>query len=369
MLAASVAALLLAGVLPATAAAAPVLTFGESWDGLMLGSPCIRGRAPVDSAVRVVWKSATGSIKAVVDVTANAGGAWSYCSATRRLAIGDTLRAKSGTAERTLSMPNISLTANRDTDTFRGRGLPNRTATLGYHAGIFADFWEDVDVTADGAGRWSYSGEEGDAIATGGIEAEITWTTAKGDHLTARTITPYVRVTIGRSFVSGGNQALGTAVVNLRDPLTDQLRGRATTISDEYGSFTGSFVDSAGDPVKARVGDRVVSPLADSIDWHVPNIEGSASPATDIVEGRCYSSDITPYFAIVEVFRTGQQRGWAYVGLDELGAFEIDFWRKPAFFFDPANIKHGDRIVINCYYDSTTDEIVDDVVSFPFRVP
>jgi hypothetical protein len=369
MLAASVAALLLAGVLPATASAAPVLTFGQFEDsGLMLRSNCIYGRGPVDSPVHVVWRGATGTIKAIVDVQTNLGGGWSYCSATRRLAVGDTIRAKSGTADRTITMPNITLTANRDTNTFRGRGLPGKTATLWYHAGIFADFYEDAEVTADGVGRWSFS--DGESVgASGGIEAEIHWTTAKGDTLTARTIVPYVRVTIGRPFVGGGNQALSPAVVNLRDPLTDQLRGRATATSDDWGVFAGRFVDNAGNPVNARVGDRVDSVLADSIDWHVPNIEGSASPATDIVEGRCYSSEITPYFAILEVFRTGQQRGWAYVGLDESGAFEIDFWRRPEFFFDPANIKHGDRIVINCYYDSTMDEVVDDIVSFPFRVP
>jgi hypothetical protein len=368
MLAASVAVLLLAGVLPATASAAPVLTFGASEDGLALRSNCIDGRGPVDSAVRVVWKSATGTIKAVVDVATNGWGSWSYCSATRRLAVGDTIRAKSGQADRTFTMPNITLTANRDTNTFRGRGLPNTTSTLWYHAGIFADFYESVDVTADGAGRWSFTDSEGES-ASGGTDAEIYWTTPQGDNLAARLVVPYVHVTIGRPVVGGGTVGFGTAVVNLRDPLTNDLLGRATAMSDEYGTFGGRFLDSTGDPVNARVGDRVVSPLADSIDWHVPNIEGSANPATDIVEGRCYSTEIIPMFAILEVFRTGQQRGFAYVNLDENGAFEIDFWRKPQFFFNPANIKHGDRIVINCYYESNGGEIVDDVVSFPFRVP
>jgi hypothetical protein len=368
MLAASVAVLLLAGVLPATATAAPVLTFGASEDGLVLRSNCIRGRGPADSTVRLNWKSATGSIKAVVDVATSWWGSWSFCSAAKKLAVGDTIRARSGTADRTFTMPNITLTANRDTNTFRGRGLPHETATLWYHAGIFADFYEDVPVTTDGVGRWSFTDPDGES-ASGGTEAEIHWMTAQGDYLTARLMVPYVHVTIGRSLVSGGTVNMGRAVVNLRDPLTNDLLGRATTTSDEYGSFVGRFLDSTGDPVNARVGDRVVSPLANSIDWHVPNIEGSASPATDIVEGRCYSTEIIPMFAILEVFRTGHQRGFAYVNLDENGAFEIDFWRKPQFFFDPANIKHGDRIVINCYYESNGGEIVDDIVSFPFLVP
>jgi hypothetical protein len=363
-----IAATIVASLLPATVTAAPVMTFGNGSDGLMLNSNCISGGGPANAAVRVVWKSAGGAIKAVVDVPSHQDGGWSYCSASRRLAVGDTIRAKTGAFDRTFTMPNITLTGNRETGAFRGRGLPGATGDLWYHAGIFADYYENAQVTAGSDGRWVLPESEGSG-ASGGIEAEVYWTTPQGDFLIGRAVTPYVEVTIGRPFASGGTQAYSSGVVSLRDPLTNALRGRVTATSDDYGFFDGRFMTSSGQPVNTRVGDRVVSPLSPSIDWHVPNIEGSADVANDMVDGRCYSTEIEPLFAIVRVYRTGNQRGFAMGNLDATGAFEIDFGRRESFFYNPANIKHGDRIVISCYYDSTSDESADDIVSFPFRVP
>ncbi len=367
-LAATLAILVMAGLMPATVAAAPVMTFGNGYTGLILGSRCVNGHGPANASVRVVWKSKSGTIKAVVDVTSTNSGEWNYCSSARRLAVADTIRASTGSNARTVPMPNITLTGNRETGAFRGRGLPGATGDLWYHAGIFADYFENAQVTAGADGRWFLPQGDGSG-ASGGIMGEIFWTTANGDVLIGRTVVPYVEVTIGRAFVSGGSRAHSSGAVNLRDPLTDALRGRATATTDEYGFFAGRFVNANGKPVNARVGDRVVSPLSSSIDWHVPNIEGSADVPNDMVEGRCHSTEIEALFVLVRVYRTGNQRGFAMGNLDGTGAFEIDFGEPESFFYDPANIKHGDRIVISCYYDSTSDGSVDDIVSFPFRVP
>jgi hypothetical protein len=367
VLAASVAALVIAGLMPSAVSAAPVMTFGNGYTGLILGSNCVNGHGPAGASVRVVWKSAAGALKAVVDVTSTNSGEWNYCSSSRRLAVNDTIRASTRSHARTFTMPNITLSGNRETGAFRGRGLPSATGDLWYHAGIFADYFDNAQVTAGSDGRWSLPASEGSG-ASGGIQAEVIWTTSQGDMLIGRAVTPYVEITIGRAFVSGGAQANTLGVVNLRDPLTNALRGRIASTSDDYGTFAGSFT-SSGRPVNARVGDRVVSPLSSSIDWHVPNIEGSASVADDMVNGRCHSTEIQAKLALVRVFRTGNLRGLAIGDLDALGRFEIDFGRRGGLFYDPANIKHCDRIIVSCYYDATNDDSVDDIVSFPFRVP
>src|SRR5262245_17063425 len=77
VLAATVAAVILAGALPATSLAAPVMLFGRSdGGGLMLRSNCISGRGPAETTIAVVWKRASGLVKANVGVTTNASGDW-----------------------------------------------------------------------------------------------------------------------------------------------------------------------------------------------------------------------------------------------------------------------------------------------------
>ncbi len=358
LMAATLAATVIAALLPAIVTAAPVMTFGNGYSGLMLRSHCISGNGPANASVHVVWKRTDGTIKAIVDVTSDQSGGWGYCSAARRLGVGDTIRASAETFARTFTMPNITLNSNRVNGSFRGIGLPGATGELWYHAGIFADYFEGEPVTADSQGRWSFP--EG---ANGGIEASVNWFTPQGDFLIAQTVVPYVGVTIGRSALEGGSQALSDVSVRLRDASTNALLGTGNATTDDYGFFTSTFEDSSGDPRSVHVGDRVVSSIASNLDWHVPAISGTADTVNDLVNGNCGSTEIDPMFVMVRVFRTGVARGIAIVDVDSNGDFEADFNGRPFPYYNPANIKHGDRIVLRCYYDTY------DVVSFPFQVP
>ena len=358
-LAALLAVIVFAGLLPAGVTAAPVMTFGLEGDGLMLRSNCVGGRGPINAAVHVVWKSAGGSVKAAVDLTTGSGGSWGYCSPSNQLRVGDTIRATSGSSARTFTMRDVTLNGNRVTHRFSGIGLPGATGDLWFHSGIFADFYENYQVVADSQGHWSFP--DG---AYGGIDATIDWVTTQGDWLHAAILVPYVDVTIGRATTEGGSSALSAVSVNLRDPATNALRGRATATSANWGFFSGSFRDAAGDLVAVRVGDRVVSPIASSLDWHVPEITGSADVANDLVAGKCFSTEIEANFAVARVYRTGEFRGIAISDVDANGEFTMDFGRtEPDLMYDPANIKHGDRIRVSCYYDTY------DIVNFAFRVP
>jgi len=349
----------LLGLTPAGVSAAPVMTFGLEYDQLMLRSNCISGRGPANAAARVIWKSQSGNFKAIVDLPTNPAGAWGYCSASRQLRVGDTIRASSGSYARTFTMPNVTLNSNRVTERFSGIGLPGATGQLWFMSGIFADFAENEEVTANGQGVWTST----PGGATGGIEASVDWVTAQGDFIEARGMVAQVAVTIGRAAVEGGWNGLSEVTVMLRDPATNAQRGRAIATTSDFGQFNGRFEDASGEPVNVRVGDRIVSPIASNLDWHVPAINGTANVATNFVNGHCSSTEIEPIFAMVRVFRTGANRGVAIADTDSNGDFEADFNGTPAPFYDPANIKHGDRILINCYYDTY------DVVGFVFRVP
>ena len=338
--------------------AATPITFGTG-GGLTIGNPCINGRAAVTQPIRIVWKSASGHLKARVDMTTTLGGSWTYCSDTKQLRVGDTIKAVVEGTSRTLTMPNVSIASDRSTE-FHGRGPAGQDGDLWYNAGIFADYQKYAMVTTDATGHWSVQTE---SPLTGGIYAEVGWQTPQGDWFGTRMVTPFVKVSLDGSNTSAGGAATRSAVVKLRDPATDSLRGRAVVKFDEYGTGDGQFLDSTGAPVTARVGDRVVSNVVAGLDWHVPNVTGSADVDNDLVIGKCYATEISPMLAVVRTYRAGKARGYVFVTTDPNGTFTADFTGRPTPGRQPANIKHGDQVTIECYYETG------DIVAMGFRAP
>ena len=349
-----------AGAGPATAR----LTFGVDWDGLRIGSPCIRGLASASSTVGLVWKSAAGVQKARTNVTAASGrGLWTYCSDSSSLAAGDVLKVDDGLGNRTFTMPKITLIADRVNDVFRGRGLANRVTSLYYRPGLIATYYEEAEITAAADGTWSYDPGE-DLI--GGIAAEITWTNAKGDWMSAVGTAPYISVTLGRSRFTGGTSPSKNVNVALRDPVTAVVKGRGSAVGGDYGQFAGEFAGANGTLVKVAAGDRLVSGIASDANWIVPNIEGSANVANDHAQGRCVDAGMSYYFASVTVYRYGSERGFSFASPDEDGAFEVDFSQPDNGYpvpYSPANIRHGDKIVVRCWLSTG------DIVGHSFLVP
>jgi hypothetical protein len=358
--AAMAAAVVLSLVVVSNVGAATPITFGSSEDsGLQLGSACINGWAASNAAIRIVWKSSSGSLKARVDMTTSIGGTWQYCSDTKKLRVGDTIKAVVEGTSRTLTMPNVSIASDRSTE-FHGRGPASQDGDLWYSAGIFADYQKHATVSSDATGRWSVLAE---SPLMGGLYAEVEWNTPQDDWVGARMETPFVKVTLGASNVSGGGEAAGSAVVKLRDPSSNSLRGRAVLKFDGYGTGDGQFVDPNGAAVSVRVGDRIVSKLVAGLDWHVPDVTGSADVDNDLVSGQCYATEISPLLAEVRTYRAGKAHGFVLVDTDANGVFTADFNGRPTPGRDPANIKPGDQITIGCYYNTG------DIVAMEFLVP
>lgn len=358
--AAMAAAVVLSLVVVSHVGAATPITFGSSdGGGLQLGSACINGWAASNAAIRIVWKSSSGSLKARVDMTTSIGGTWRYCSDTKQLRVGDTIKAVVEGTSRKLTMPNVSISSDRSTE-FHGRGPASQDGDLWYNAGIYADYQQHVTVSSDATGRWSVLTE---SPLMGGLGAEVDWATPQGDYFTAWMFTQYVKVTLGTAGVEAGGAAAATTTVKLRDASDNSLRGRAALSFDGDGLAEGQFVDSAGQPVNVQPGDRVVSQLAPGLDWHVPDVTGSADVDNDLVSGQCYSTEISPLWAEVRIYRTGGAIGFAVADTDANGGFTADFTSRPAPFYDPANIKHGDQVTIGCYYNTG------DIVAMEFLVP
>jgi hypothetical protein len=341
--------------------AASQISFGSGdWESLAVGSNCVDGFAAGSSIVKLTWKSSTGTLKAKVDLQASTYGSWRYCDQVAKLATGDTLKANDGVHVRTFTIPLVTLDFNRATHVASGRAPALSDLTVWYFWG-YSDYWPHEDLTSDAEGNWQ---QLIDGLPGGG-ELQLQWFSAKGDIVTIFQTAPSINVTIGSARIAGTGPHGQTMKFNLRDRLTDSLKGTAVVLVDAEGSFTDQFRDSAGNAVSVGVGDRVKAlKVASDLNWTVPDISAVADVAADTVGGACPTTDVQTAYARIEVRRTGKTRGWALRNVDyTTGSWFVRFGKPDDFMFDGANIKHGDKIVVDCVLD--TGDVVTKVVPVP----
>ena len=348
LLTVSTSVVVVALALPATVAlgASPNITFGDEYDGLRMGGPCLNGHAPSSANLHLVWKSSAGAVKANVQVQATDSGYWSYCSEDGdSLVAGDKLKATVGASTRMFGIPDLTATVDRVNGVFRGRAPAGTTAALWFiHRGCCADFVQDAAVTADGAGNWVYDNEGWDVD---GYEAHVDWRSPKGDFVTDYGAAAEATVRINRSIVAGYGDPGSHWKLALWDPASGNRKGVASGVTDEWGSFSGVFMDTAGNPVNVLPGDKVVGPaLASDLKFIARDIQASANVATDFVTGTCGN---TGGRARVDILRNSHYiGGTAFVDLDEAGNFTVDFNEDETLGYSPANIQRGDRILVTC---------------------
>lgn len=345
----AIAALTLAGPAAVAAGAGPAsnIRFGHGeFDGLMLGDHCIHGTAAASANVGLTWRSAGGTIKEKTSVLSSTGGGhWRYCAAVTTLVVGDSLKANDGASQRTFTIPLVTVKVDRVANEFRGRAPANSNLTLWSHVGRFSDFYERNEITSNAQGRWQY--DDGYDIP-GGADAYLDWVNDIGDSVTAFGVGPRVDVTVGSSdftaYINPGQRIR----IQLRDNATDAIKAIGTAVARDSSFVGGVFRDSAGHRVPVSVGDRVVAlKVADDLNWNVPFIEATADVAEDTVDGYCHDADNPSNSVIVMVRRTGHVRGFAHEPVDSTGHFEVDF-RDPGGFGNEANIKHGDKLLVQC---------------------
>jgi hypothetical protein len=337
-------------------AATPQITF----DVNLYGS-CIDGSSPAGSNVSVVWRSADGTLKdqgAATDFYGN--GSWEYCSADSSLALipGDKIKATEGSYSRTWVVPTLTLHLDRVNNLFEGTGPAGRTLRLCISTGDFGRC-HSVRVAPDGT--WSYDSNDRIIHYRVGFGADVSWTSPNGDVVYIDGMNaPYLVVTIGKSKFSGETDARGSMSVSVNGGA-----GTGSATGDRYGDFSGQLRDSQGHAFAVSVGDHVQAPsLASDADWIVPEIDGTADAATDVVSGKCFDTGTSAQAVEIIVWRTGRQVGWVDIGTDSDGTFSINMRTDvDDFMNNPANIKHGDKIVLGCTQNTG------DVIQMQFLVP
>lgn len=344
-------------------AAQPKIVFGVDIDlALRPGDNCVMGYGPAASSLNLVWKSADGTVKARTTLATQAtSGWWQYCSDSgATLAVGDQLKATVGTTTRRFVIPLVTATVDRVHDFFFGSAPPGTKVDFWYdYNGCCSDFAKSGQATADADGHWQFVPEDTDSLD--GYWIELAWTSAKGDTVGAYSNAPSAWVTIGRSAVFGWGQAQQTIRIVLRDGTTGARKAVATAVADEWGEYSAVFRNAAGDPVSVAVGDRVVGlSMASDLHWRVFNIAATADVAANTVSGMC-GNHAAPD---VDIYRRGQEVGSSvYADVDDQGNFFVDFNGRGSIGFNPANIKHGDRVEVACPVKTG------DVIRYVFRVP
>jgi hypothetical protein len=360
--AAVMSALILGGSLPAVAMAAlPPINFSVTY-----GESCISGRATLGSTVNVSWRDSAGALKAAGSILTQ-NGFWELCGdGSVFAAIGDRLHAADGTSTRKYVLPNFSVAADRVNNVFRGTGPANRTLTISYQPGRFADYEDRHFFRPGDDGTWTFNPPEVEDIE-GGQFVSLYWRSPNHDNLQAYASAASVTLVLGRATFLGATTPLAEASFTLRNASTNvKLAGASASADPRFGDFQGTFRDSGGQPVAVVAGQRfkALSFAADA-NWIVPNITGTADKVADTVAGRCYDTGKSSGNFIVRVNRTGNVRGYAFGHAnDPDGSFTIDFsdpHESPG--YEPANIKTGDRIEISCM------QTTGDWVRWSFRVP
>ena len=339
-------ALMVALLSPLGAAAAqpPIRLF------LYYSNPCLSGTTTLPATVSVLWRDSAGAVKA--QGTSDSNGFWQFCSGSEDIVveIGDKMRFSDGSYTRNYVVPNLRVTVDRVDNRFHGTGPAGRTIRLAYAQGLLSDFDETHSVRVGQDGTWAY--DPGFNIP-GGQHASLFWKSPNGDNLETGSYAPQVTVTIGESEVRGHMSELSSMRLVLLDGATGERKAVATDVSDNNGGFRAVFRDPSGHRVNVEVGDRVRGrALASDLNWIVPDSDATANVAADTVSGHCQDAGQLSDVATVDIYRTGRQRGHAFVHTDANGHFDVDFGGRATPGFEPANIKHGDRIAVRCMLET-----------------
>ena len=332
------------------AAASAPTTFNATMGGRCVGNE----HGVADSTFKVVWRDAGGALVTRQTVSTDEFGAWSVCAANHQLVSGDTIKATNDAGTHELVVPVLTIEVNRAHHFLSGNGPANDGLRLhcDFSNGFEPCIWTD-GVRIGPNGYWSHNLP---FSTSGGETWDAVWKSADGDRLEADAQTPFVTAEIGKAKVSGALAPGATRTIFLYDASMVR-KGKAVVTgsldgSGNDGSFSGVFRDADGNPVAVMPGDTIdASRVSSDATFVVPVITATATAPNDRVTGACENTPSSAGYANVYLYRTGKLRGETrFQGDGNDGVFSFNF-RKLGPFDDEANVKPGDRLVIDCVQD------------------
>lgn len=279
-----------AALLPTIAsAAARPLTFN-----LSIGDECLYGRAANNAKVSLVWRDQDGVSKGKKTIKAEPDGYWQECfSYDGRVAPGDTVKGTVKTTSRTLTVPKLTIAANRVADTVHGKGPAGDTVTA-YVDDYASNTYSSADevVATDGTYSHDFSG---DIDILGCVYVSLSWQDSANDQVNRQTSSSCLGFRVGRLSSSYGDDQVWGRVRSLAAVEIDLADSGDTPKAVAYGVgsypngyFSTEFGDDDGEPVVVLPGDKISAPtIASDAHFTVPNITASTNLTTDVVSGTC----------------------------------------------------------------------------------
>jgi len=326
------AALVIGATFPALASAA----YAPLTLNVYIGDNCIRGRAADHASVNVVLRDSGGTLKSSQTVTAAANGSFTACSNSQIVEIADQIHVNDGIHDaRDVTVPELTLYQNRDTNVYKGRGPAGQYVTL--ICGLSNGF-EPCSATwklkVNAQGQWGY--KPGWDVR-GDEDMGLRWKDVDGDVFNVWNTSPFVSVTIGQAAVTGAARAGSSATVVLMKGNTLDVRGTAYPVgAPGYGTFKSKFLTTGGSKAKVHVGDHVTSDIASDADFIVSNITATANVSTGHVVGDCVPDSLW----FMGIYRNGELIDGADWRFDSDTHFNENFSSLP--------LMAGDRVLISC---------------------
>jgi len=346
-------------LLPAAAAAAPAQIRFD----LELNSPggCIGVYSAPDETLSIVWRGAGGELKAKISGLSE--GSMGICpdDDSTFVAPGDRITAKVGSYTRNYVVPNLSLRLDRVAGVISGTGPAGRTLIVQRGSGPFGDTVQSRGVRVGQDGTWSWSRSVG-ARTT----ASVTWTSPNNDNLSIYGSAAYLTVTLGKAAFNGSASPFSEVDIAVENGNTS----RGLTTAAPNGPFSGAFRKPNGRVDPIAPGDHISAPdVAADMDWIVPDVQIAADAATEMVTGQCAGT-----IAAIRLHRSGHQFPVGFVLVSPGSApgyqdeFEFDFSDPRASDYvtgiesNAANVKHGDRLSVECFLESGDSVVLRSVV-------
>ena len=284
----------LLALLPALPVRAATFTFNAA-----INTPSVSGTGPPNNSTTLTLFSADGTLIDRDIVTSSPAGTWSV-QFEAPIVVGSKIRASANSQTRLVTVPQLSIKANRVTDVLSGKAPANRplTLTVGHNETLdpFDSTSHGTHTTSDGSGSWSRDTTplvnfDGADAAT----AELS--TSAGDVFSVTTDVPWMSVRRASSSVEAQLNNATSATIKLRRAngvlrATANLSWSASVFLSE-----GSFANASGDLVDVSAGNKVVGSFATDATFTVPAIAVAGDASTDQVTGHCMNN--VPYRLVV----------------------------------------------------------------------
>ena len=336
---AAVTATLLLGLLgPAAAIAGAPITF----EVRLLGY-CVFGNGPASTSITVSLRSKDDDLKGRRTVEVNSSGRWNTCF-WQSVFPTDRLIGNDGVTTRTFIVPNVTMTINRVSDVVSGKAPANSQVLLTtWDCQTYAGCASPLDVNKSTSSTGAFAHDFTAARNIRGYDdVQATWTSPADDLVTRTQRAPYFGVGFRNYWFWGNGQPHALATLTLRNS-AGTILSTGRDYVDRSGYFSGSFADSAGDPVLPSAGNRVAASIASDASMTIKNMMVTANAGTDTISAVCFPN--RPFYVEAQETSSPYARSTVYGTANSSGIVNADMAAGDPPGYD---LQSGDDFYIEC---------------------